>query len=253
LWLLLPALAGCFQSYPYVPNRPPVPLLNHAGEISVSGGVHWPDAPGYDLQVAYAVSDHFAAYAGIQSDHGEISPVFPLTFFSGPDHYKNDFYEFGAGYNDLLTNSLRSETYLLYGFGSGAADRGSGWFASDVYSATLKTFRVGVQEVLYSSGKTGDVGGGIIAGYEHISNLITGTQSEIYIDSVGQHHYSATVVPYQPLSDFYAGPLLFFRVGWKNVKIMFETWYVFRTTPTNVTTNSILGSSNESLSLLLDF
>src|ERR1017187_81007 len=140
---LLPLVGGCGIPVPYVPSRPPVPLITHQGQLDVSAGVHFPDASGFDYQVVYAPMDHVSTYCAFQFDRRTGG-----TYMSGPQadysNYNNRFFEFGLGYFDSLPWA-HFEAFLLGGFGNGT-DHQTNFTNDQTDTTSLSVFRIGIQQ-----------------------------------------------------------------------------------------------------------
>ena len=242
--ILLPLAAGCSIAVPFEQNRPPVPLISHQGELVVSGGAHWPFAPGFDYQVVYAPVDHISTYAAMQFDKGRES-IFPYNVFSPVEpEYNNRFYEVGLGYFDTIPRA-RYEAYLLAGFGNGAAN-----------SNTLNVFRIGVQQ---NFGVKKDIFGGGVGlglGYEHLYNLRTNFTDFVFVQSSQTDSAISSFREISPKSSFYIEPIFFCSVGTPigirdrlfTLRCQLEIWLAF-------TTNSYseFGGGNAALAVSFDF
>lgn len=235
---------------PYVPNRPPVPLITHQGELNVSGGVHFPLSPGYDYEIVYAPWDHYSLFGAFQFDRGWESDG-----LVGPDtsNYNNRFYEIGFGYFDspkIAEYELHYEAYLQIGMGTGANHEylkiWPGYTAS-TDTTFLSVFRIGVQQNIGIEGSFGALGVGLGVGYEHFYSL-NRTATDYNWPLSDSLTSSPTVIESSPHSTLYAQPVLFWRFGYKNVKIMQEFWFTLNTSP-----YSLFRGGNESLTLSLDF
>jgi hypothetical protein len=252
LWILTPLVAGCMTAKPYVQNRPPVPLITHQGELNISGGIDFPSAGGYDYQAVYAPWDHISFYAGFQFDRGYEGTLGP------PDSsdYFNRFFELGLGYFDTV-HWANYEAYLLAGFGTGSDHLST---IRDSYSdsytdtTTLNVFRLGTQQNIGIEGSAGAIGIGLGLGYERLFNVNRAAtsyhvaQTPYTFDTVlSDHSYHET----SSQAAFYAEPVIFWRLGWKAVKIMQEIWWAYRTNHNPVF--PLVGGLNESLTLSLDF
>ena len=115
--IFLPFINGCL-SQAYVPNRPPVTLITHEGELTLSGGVHLPEAGGYDFQAVYAAWNHLSLYGAFQLDRFSGLAGSGVAPPSQVD-YNNRFFEAGVGYYDSI-RWAQYEAFLLAGFGNGA-------------------------------------------------------------------------------------------------------------------------------------
>src|SRR5579864_8015969 len=62
----LSSCGGSPESFSYGPDRPPVPLLTHQGELNISGSAEVNQSPGFDVQAAYAETDRIAIIASAQ-------------------------------------------------------------------------------------------------------------------------------------------------------------------------------------------
>lgn len=251
-YCLLLLLGGCTVALPYVPNRPPVPLISHQGELNLSGGVHFPESSGFDYQAVYAPWDHISLFAGYQLDQGYEGSWGP------PDtgEYNNRFFDIGIGFFDTI-NWAQYEAYFLVGAGTGS-DRivtghnslGYSPGSSFTDTVTLNVLRLGAQQNIGIEGSFGAFGIGLGVGYESIFNI---DRAVTFYDKV-RTPYGNITVPRESTretsaqSAFYAEPIFFYRYGWKSVKIMGELWWSFRTNR-----YPVFGSANESMTLALDF
>jgi hypothetical protein len=265
-WIFFPFIMGCAIAEPYVPNRPPVPLITHQGELNVSGGVHFPSASGFDYDAVYAPWNHISTYAALQFDRGN---AYSSTAYrtSEPSNYYNHFFEIGLGYFDSI-HWAHYEAYLLAGLGTGFDHQNdfryySIYSSSSAYTDTtsLHAYRLGVQQNIGIGSSINTSGGvGLGLGYERLFNLnrnvtnysLTQTsQSDDSVSSSASSHETASQ------SAFYAEPLIFCSLGVPvavdgtelfNIRCTVEIWWSYRT-------NSYpsFGSWNESLSLSLGF
>lgn len=245
--VLLPIAMGCAISEPYVPNRPPVPLITHKGELNVSGGLDFPIAAGFDYEAVYAPWNHFSIYGAFQFDRGWEASWGP------PDSstYNNRFFEIGVGYFDSVSWWAQYEAYLQAGIGSGG-DRGSPVFLFRGYNTSsdttsLNVFRVGIQQNIGTESSVGAIGIGLGLGYEHFSNL-NRKYTNYYWPLSDSIFTSTSGFETSSHSTFYAEPVLFWRFGYKNVKIMEEFWLTL-----NTNSYALFNGGNESLTLSLDF
>ncbi len=261
LLIMLPLSNGCF-SQAYVPNRPPASLITHQGELSVSGGIHFPSAGGFDYEAVYAPWDHISTYAAFQFDRFSGlsgAGVAPPT----PQYYNNRFGEIGLGYFDSI-HWAQYEAYLIAGLGTGS-DRKSDLIYYSAYTptsaytdtASLSVFRLGIQQNIGIEGSVGSLGVGLGLGYEHLFNLnrnVTNYQLTQFGDSITS---SISTHETTPQSAFYAEPIVFISLGAPiavnsvelfRLHFLFEFWWTYRTD-----SYASFGSGNESITLSLDF
>lgn len=244
LTLLLCLVGGCTTSFPYVPNRPPVPLLTHRGELNVSGGLHFPQSTGFDYEVAYAMSDHYSIYGAYQFDRGQGSG------WNADDSsdYHNRFFELGVGRFDSISDWGHAETFALGGIGSGFSHNFPRRFTSSASDTTsLTPFRFGLQENLGIEGSVGAFGIGLGLGVQHMFGF---NRSATAYNSApnGDLSVASHIQQNSPLTSLYAEPVIFWRLGFRSVRVMQEVWFSFVTG-----SSSFLGSANESLTICLDF
>ena len=221
--------------------------MTHQGELNLSGGPHFPLSPGYDYQVVYAPWDHVSLFGAYQFDRG-----WEEDGLVGPDssNYDNRFYEIGVGYFDTILDGANYEAYLQAGLGTGL-DREylKIWrgYSATTDTTSLNVFRIGIQQNIGTEGSFGAIGFGLGLGFEyfyHLNRTATNYDWEHY-DSLTSF---PTVRETSPRATFYAEPVLFWRFGYKNVKIMQEFWVSF-----NTSSYSLFRSGNESITLSLDF
>jgi hypothetical protein len=245
-WIFLPLAIGCAITEPYVPNRPPVPLISHKGEFNVSGGEHFPLAAGLDYEAVYAPWNHISLYGAMQFDQGHNGADGLLA----TPYYNNQFFEIGVGYFNSVSSWAQYEAYLQVGLGSGS-DVNFPWLLRDYTASSdttsLKVFRIGIQENIGTESDFGAIGIGLGLGYELFYNLNRTSTNYDWL------HYDTlttfpTVVESSPRSTLYAEPVIFWRFGYKNVKIMQEFWWTY-----NTSSYSLFRGGNESLTLSLDF
>ena len=134
--LVLLAIAASFSScsvdhYMYSSSPAQAPMLNSKGEMNITGmltsGMHMRDTGynnGYDLQGAYAVSDHIAVTAAYSGRHEKDKYHFDHAGWSGPSYYSQLWYkrstaELGIGYFTSIDSDdeVFFDIYSGYGFG----------------------------------------------------------------------------------------------------------------------------------------
>ena len=239
LCLVLPLIVGC-GAYIYVPIRPPVPLLTQKGELNLSGGVHFPDAFGFDFQAAYAFADHWSAVGTIQGGKGK---GMPCSQCLDNKFYSLTFGEFGLGHFGAIGN-WDHETYLLGGFGSGTS-REEAYPHDFNYSGS--SFRLGLQQNIGIQSETGTIAFGLGAGYERFFALET-NDPEFKINN---YYDTLATLPAdtRPISSFYVEPIFFWSVGSKYVKWTNAIWWSIRS---DQRANEELGFVNLSTSISIN-
>ncbi len=245
--ILLPFALGCAISEPYVPNRPPVPLITHKGELNLSGGLDFPIAAGFDCEAVYAPWKHFSIYGALQSGQGGEYTYGPVDSSTYNDH----FFEIGVGYFDSVSWWAQYEAYLQIGIGTGA-DHDYPVFLFRGYNTSsdttsLNVFRIGIQQNIGSESSVGAIGIGLGLGYEHFFGL-NRKYTNYYWPLSDSMFTSTSSFESSPHSTLYAEPVLFWRFGYRYVKIMEEFWLTF-----NSNSYPLFRGGNESLTLSLDF
>ena len=166
LCIFLPLAMGCAISEPYVPNRPPVPLITHQGELNVSGGVHFPSASGFDYEAVYAPWNHISTYAAFQFDRGN---AYSYTAYrtSDPSNYYNHFF---GNRSWIFSDSIHwahYEAYLLAGLGTGFDHQNDFMYYSGLFflllhipiRPSLHAYRLGIQQNIGIGSSIGASGG----------------------------------------------------------------------------------------------
>jgi len=91
----------------YLPNMVNTPLFEDEGEIQASGGI---GLSGYDLQLAYAATDHI----GVMANSSFLSQTSDTT----DEYHKHDFFEVGVGYYTHISDNATISLYGGYGLGN---------------------------------------------------------------------------------------------------------------------------------------
>ncbi len=175
-------ISGCATAY--VPNIINTPLLSNKGEVQA--GVHT-GLSGTDLQFSYAVTDNIGvmlngSFANRTSDNTD-------------DFHKHKFVELGTGYYTKIGENGRFETFGGYGYGKLKAD-----FNNSLWNTHLdvNTSRFFVQPAI---GVTTDIFDGSLA-----SRFVM----------VKMHQAS------NKTTEFFFEPVITSKVGYKNVKAVFQ-------------------------------
>ncbi len=248
--------AGCGFPVAYTPNRPPVPLITHQGELDLTGGVTFPNASGFNYEAVYAPINHISAYAAFQFDRHTGG-----TYMSGPEadysDYNNHFFEIGFGYFDSISWA-HYEAYLHVGFGTGE-DHQTDWSSYQTDTTTLNAFRIGIQQNVGIKDEGHSLGAGLGLGYEHLSKVLRNVTN--YDKPELEYSDSAiavsSVLGTSPQSAFYAEPTAFCSIeaplsfdGTQLFVLRFiaEIWVIFRTNP-----YPAFGGGNAALAVGLDF
>jgi hypothetical protein len=242
---VLSACGGSPESFSYGPDRPPVPLLTHQGELNISGSAEVNQSPGFDVHAAYAETDHIAAIASAQISH---SP--------NPNglHY-NQSVQLGIGYIDSLDHLWHSETYAIVGVSSGSLQKLNetiGGRSSGSDTAHFTALRLGLQQNIGIEGKIAAIGAGLQAGVEYMPNFFHASTSSFGMSLLPQPNGDVQVstINTHPFSSLYLEPIFLARLGYKSVKLLLEVWFELRS---NTSENSILGTGNSSVGLSVDF
>jgi hypothetical protein len=239
------ACSGSPESFSYGPDRPPVPLLTHQGELNISGSAEVNQSPGFDLHAAYAETDRIAFVASVQ-----------ISQSPNPNglHYNRSF-QLGIGYIDSVDRIWHSETYALAGLGSGSLQRLNatiGGRSSGSDTAHFTALRLGLQQNIGIEGKIAAIGAGLQAGVEYMPNFFLAATSSVGMSLLPQPNGNVQVstTNTRPFSSLYLEPIFFTRIGYKSVKLQLEVWLELRS---NTSENAILGTGNSSVGLSVDF
>lgn len=138
--VLVLAVAGLLSSCAplYVPNTVNTPIFTEKGEFQASA---FAGTSGFDVQVAYAATDHLGFMVNGNFEDYESEPY--------DEYRKSSFVEFGVGYFEKTESNSILEIYGGAGFGSiqGLYDDYSFWSNDDI-AINASTFRVFVQPAL---------------------------------------------------------------------------------------------------------
>jgi hypothetical protein len=241
-------VVGCYSlAVPYTPNRPPVPLITHKGEVNISGGTHFPLAPGWDYQIVYAPWEHYSVFGAVQFDEG-----YEEDGLAGPDtsDYNNQFYEIGVGYFDSI-RWAQYEAYFHAGFGSGLDHKYLKiWpgYTAKTDTTSLLTYRFGIQQNIGTESDYAAFGIGLGVGYEKFYQVNRTSTEYDWRDSDSLTSSPTIIERDASYSNFYAQPVIFWRFGYKSIKVIQEFWFRW-----NTNTSSLFRTGNESLTLQIVF
>jgi hypothetical protein len=182
----------------YIPNSANAPLFEEKGTLLVSafGGSN-----GYDAQLAYGITDHFAVMANgsYQSKEFDSNAI--------DKYHKHMFAEFGGGYYTKMNDNGRFECFGGYGFGQSetAYDYTFFYHNHDILKGTYQRFFV--QTDLGLSSDFDVVTSGISLRGSYVNFFKFASETKVYNESMAQYYFE---------------PAVFFRVGWKYVKLQFQ-------------------------------
>lgn len=177
----------------YVPNAVNVPMMKKQGDINA--GIHT-GTNGVDFQTSFAITDNIAVMFNGSFNHDIDS--------AQTDYHKHTFFEGGLGIYQTFSDYFTFETYAGVGYGEAEAYETFLLFAQkNDYLTTAKYTRPFIQFNLGIG--TDFFDGGIAARFCYVK------YNEIKpIDPADTN---------ADPSSFFAEPVLFWRIGWKYIKL----------------------------------
>jgi hypothetical protein len=182
----------------YMPNTNNAPMFAEKGNLMIAafGGSN-----GFDGQLAYSITDHFAimangAYQSKSTDSNDLQT-----------YHKHMFGEFGLGYYSRLGKIARFGCYG--GYGLGQAETGYDYTFFNHYSGVVN----GMYERLFIQTDFG-----LTSTFDIVTSGVSVRGSYV-------HFYKFTSDLQEiktSVSNYYFEPAVFVRVGWKYVKFQFQ-------------------------------
>jgi hypothetical protein len=192
--------ALCFSNCApvYIPNTVNAPLFKEKGELMEAG---FGGTNGYDVQLAYALTDHVAIMANGSYQSKEFDSL------SVNDFHKHYFGEIGAGYFTQLGERARFDCFGGYGFGQSETGYDFKFFTQQTGAAKGLFDRYFIQA---------DIGTSSNFDYVNMGVGIRGTFVNFYKFTRGTEVYD------NPQSNIFVEPAVFIRAGWKYIKFQFQ-------------------------------
>jgi hypothetical protein len=195
--------------------------------LSSCVGLYTSNISGFESQAAYALTNHLGVLGTFAY---QPTVVDPFAQFGG------QYFDLGVGYFDSLKNITHFETWATIGLGSanGAINAhsspffvGNNFFHSPDYNVPAAGFNRTVdckyfgQSLQAHVGLEGDIGGAGIGVREVAIDMYHWHQVDVPDSGVAGSRTEQTDSRF----GLFAEPYLFFRIGYKWVKLYAEYWY----------------------------
>lgn len=208
---ILPSFLFCGCShYYYVANVQNVPMFREKNEYRLAGNFGGGDeSSGLDIQAAYSVSDKMGIMANFMTAWGGNHP--------DGNWARGSLLEGGAGYYKPFAESGIFEIYGGLGASNQHHQYMSGYPAQNNSTADLSSLRVFVQPSVGLSNNLFDIAFSTRfcgLAFTHVNNYTPAGFG-------GYDELNAL----ESKSHFFLEPALTLRLGWKNVKLQFQTEY----------------------------